>query len=435
MSKEHELDVLTNHAELHKRTLRTLMSGLVPAGAAITSAYSAAAVLGEEITGNETLGALAAACLTTGAALSTLPLAKIMSAKGRRPGIVAGYAVAVVGAVLAMTAAITEIYIFLPLGILGVGVGNGANLAARFAAADLAPEENKASAIGNLVWASTIGSVLGPTLGLGPAKKLGNLLGAPELAGPYIVSALLFLLAALTIQRWLRPDPLVVTGGIRPEGGEQTSLKKAFKILFTSRVGRLSVGSMVVGHVVMVGVMTMTPLHLKDGGHQLEVVGFVISLHIVGMYAFSPLVGVLTEKIGAKTVIALGGSLLVIGSELASHTEPQDSLGVFMGLFLIGLGWSFGLVASSTLIAGEFDGPEKVKIQGLADLSMTAAGGLAGLGSGLVVTVTDYRTLSHYSGILGLYPIILVVFFLMDEKNVKTKLEKLTKLSFRNRSK
>jgi MFS family permease len=411
------------------------MSGLVPAGAAITSAYSAAAVLGEEITGNETLGALAAACLTTGAALSTLPLAKIMSAKGRRPGIVAGYAVAVVGAVLAMTAAITEIYIFLPLGILGVGVGNGANLAARFAAADLAPEENKASAIGNLVWASTIGSVLGPTLGLGPAKKLGNLLGAPELAGPYIVSALLFLLAALTIQRWLRPDPLVVTGGIGQEGEEQTSLKKAFKILFTSRVGRLSVGSMVVGHVVMVGVMTMTPLHLKDGGHQLEVVGFVISLHIVGMYAFSPLVGVLTEKIGAKTVIALGGSLLVIGSELASHTEPQDSLGVFMGLFLIGLGWSFGLVASSTLIAGEFDGPEKVKIQGLADLSMTAAGGLAGLGSGLVVTVTDYRTLSHYSGILGLYPIILVVFFLMDEKNVKTKLEKLTKLSFRNRSK
>jgi MFS family permease len=435
MSKEHELDELTNHAELQKQTLRTLMSGLVPAGAAITSAYSAAAVLGEEITGNETFGALAAACLTTGAALSTLPLAKIMAAKGRRPGIVTGYAVAVVGAVLAMTAAITEVYIFLPLGILGVGVGNGANLAARFAAADLAPEENKASAIGNLVWASTIGSVLGPTLGLGPAKKLGNLLGAPELAGPYIVSALLFLLAALTIQRWLRPDPLVVTGGIRPEGGEQTSLKKAFKILFTSRVGRLSVGSMVVGHVVMVGVMTMTPLHLKDGGHQLEIVGFVISLHIIGMYAFSPLVGVLTEKIGAKTVIALGGSLLVIGSELASHTEPQDSLGVFMGLFLIGLGWSFGLVASSTLIAGEFDGPEKVKIQGLADLSMTAAGGLAGLGSGLVVTITDYRTLSHYSGILGLYPIIVVVFFLMDEKNVKTKLEKLTKLSFKNRSK
>ena len=119
----------------------------------------------------------------------------------------------------------TEIYIFLPLGILGVGVGNGANLAARFAAADLAPEESKASAIGNLVWASTIGSVLGPSLGLGPAKKLGDFLGAPELAGPYIVSGLLFLLAALTIRRWLRPDPLVVIGGIGAEGEKQTSLK------------------------------------------------------------------------------------------------------------------------------------------------------------------------------------------------------------------
>ena len=416
MFKESELKDLDKNAYLQKRTLRTLMAGLVPAGAAITSAYSAAAVLGEEITGNETFGALAAACLTTGAALSTLPLAKIMAARGRRPGIVTGYVVAVFGALLAMIAAITEVYIFLPIGILGVGVGNGANLAARFAAADLAPEESKASAIGNLVWASTIGSVLGPSLGLGPAKKVGDFLGAPELAGPYIISGLLFLLAALTIRKWLRPDPLVVVGGIGEEGEQKTSFKEAFRKLFSSRVGRLSVGSMVVGHVVMVGVMTMTPLHLKDGGHQLEIVGFVISLHIIGMYAFSPLVGVLTQKIGAKSVIALGGLLLVVGAELASHADPEDSVGVFVGLFLIGLGWSFGLVASSTLIATEFKGSEKVRIQGLADLAMTASGGIAGIGSGLVVTLTDYQTLSHYSGILGLYPVITVVLFSLAEK-------------------
>ena len=416
MFKESELKDLDKNADLQKRTLRTLMAGLVPAGAAITSAYSAAAVLGEEITGNETFGALAAACLTTGAALSTLPLAKIMAARGRRPGIVTGYVVAVFGALLAMIAAITEVYIFLPIGILGVGVGNGANLAARYAAADLAPEESKASAIGNLVWASTIGSVLGPSLGLGPAKKVGDLLGAPDLAGPYIISGLLFLLAALTIRKWLRPDPLVVVGGIGEEGEQKTSFKEAFRKLFSSRVGRLSVGSMVVGHVVMVGVMTMTPLHLKDGGHQLEIVGFVISLHIIGMYAFSPLVGVLTQKIGAKSVIALGGLLLVVGAELASHADPEDSAGVFVGLFLIGLGWSFGLVASSTLIASEFKGSEKVRIQGLADLAMTASGGIAGIGSGLVVTLTDYQTLSHYSGILGLYPVIIVVLFSLAEK-------------------
>lgn len=416
MFKESELKDLDKNADLQKRTLRTLMAGLVPAGAAITSAYSAAAVLGEEITGNETFGALAAACLTTGAALSTLPLAKIMAARGRRPGIVTGYVVAVFGALLAMIAAITEVYIFLPIGILGVGVGNGANLAARYAAADLAPEESKASAIGNLVWASTIGSVLGPSLGLGPAKKVGDFLGAPDLAGPYIISGLLFLLAALTIRKWLRPDPLVVVGGIGEEGEQKTSFKEAFRKLFSSRVGRLSVGSMVVGHVVMVGVMTMTPLHLKDGGHQLEIVGFVISLHIIGMYAFSPLVGVLTQKIGAKSVIALGGLLLVVGAELASHADPEDSVGVFVGLFLIGLGWSFGLVASSTLIASEFKGSEKVRIQGLADLAMTASGGIAGIGSGLVVTLTDYQTLSHYSGILGLYPVITVVLFSLAEK-------------------
>ena len=165
---------------------------------------------------------------------------------------------------------------------------------------------------------------------------------------------------------------------------------------------------MVAGHVVMVGVMTMTPLHMKDGGHQLELVGFVISLHIIGMYGLSPVVGWLTDRIGPHPVIAVGGVMLLVGSEFASHTDPEHSAGVFTGLFLIGLGWSFGLVASSALIAAEFDGPERVRVQGLAELTMTASGGLAGLGAGLIVSFTDFRTLSHYSGILGFYPTCLL---------------------------
>ena len=383
----------------------------------MTSAYSAAAVLGEELTESETLGALAAACLTIGAALATLPLAHIMALRGRRPGIVAGYATAGVGALIAALAAITGWYVLLPLGILGVGAGTGANLAARYAAADLVPEEEKARAIGNLVWSSTIGAVLGPTIGLGPAKQLGKTLTGVELSGPYLAAAVFFAIAGMIIYLRLRPDPLTVAGVTNSDSVVGVPLRAALGLLASSGPGRLAVGSMVAGHVVMVGVMTMTPLHMKDGGHQLELVGFVISLHIIGMYGLSPVVGWLTDRIGPHPVIAVGGVMLLVGSEFASHTDPEHSAGVFTGLFLIGVGWSFGLVASSALIAAEFDGPERVRVQGLADLTMTASGGLAGLGSGLIVSFTDFRTLSHYSGILGFYPTAAVaIIFLMRRR-------------------
>ena len=148
-------------------------------------------MLGEELSGSETLGGLAAACMTTGSALATLPLARLMAKKGRRPGLATGYLLAAIGSLIAMAAALSELYFFLPIGILGVGIGNAANLAARYAAADLAAPERKARAIGTLVWASTFGSVLGPTIGFGPAKSLGMLIGLPELAGPYVVLSLI----------------------------------------------------------------------------------------------------------------------------------------------------------------------------------------------------------------------------------------------------
>jgi len=393
------------HEALQRRTLRVLMAGLIPAGAAMTSAYSAAAVLGEDLTGSELLGGLAASGMTTGSALAILPLARLMSRRGRRPGLLVGYLVAAIGATMCMLAAVTGWYPLLIPGMLGVGSGNAANLAARYAAADLAPEVGRARAIGTLVWASTIGAVVGPSIGFGPAKSLASSVGTSELAGPYMFATALFLTAALVVGRWLRPDPLVVAGGV---GGSDTSegrhLIDAARTLAVSATGRLAVLSMVVGHVVMVGVMTMTPLHLREGAHQLEIIGLVISLHIIGMYACAPIVGWLADRLGPLTVLAVGGMILFAGSEMAGRTRPEDSLGIFVGLFLIGLGWSFGLIASSALLVDEFDGPERVRVQGLADVGMTAAGALAGVGSGVFVTFSDYATLAHGSALVGLFP-------------------------------
>jgi MFS family permease len=400
-----EIENTADISALQQRTIRTLVAGLVPAGAAMTSAYSAAAVLGKELTNSETLGGLAAASATIGSAFATLFLARIMVIYGRRPGLLTGYLVASIGSLIAMIAALTGWYFFLIPGILAVGVGSAASLAARFAAADLATPDRRARAIGTLVWSSTIGAVLGPTIGFGPAKSLAKLINIPELAGPYLISAILFLIAAFIIHRWLRPDPLVVAGGLGSVKGDK-GFKEAAKSLARSPIGKLAVGSMATGHIVMVGVMTMTPLHMNDGGHELEIIGFVISLHIIGMYAAAPVIGWFVDRLTAGPVLAVGGIMLFIGSEMASHTEASESTGVFGGLFLIGLGWSCGLISSSALLTNEFEGSIRVRVQGLADTVMSAAGGAAGLGSGLMVSTTDYKTLCHYVAFIGLVPVL-----------------------------
>ena len=398
---------------LQRRTLRTLMAGLIPAGAGMSGAYSAAAILGEELSGSETLGGLAAAGMTAGSAVAAIPLARLMAARGRRPGLALGYLLGMGGAAACVLAALSGWYLLLVPGMAGIGIGQAANMAARFAAADMAPEAGRA--IGTLVWASTFGSVLGPMLGFGPAKSAARAVGLHELSGPYLLSVLLFAVAAVVVFRYLRPDPLVMVGGVG-HATERLRLREFVRPLATTSAGRLAVGSMVAGHVVMVGVMTMTPLHLRSGGHALEVVGFVISLHIIGMYALSPLVGRVADHLGARPVIAAGGVLLAVGAAFAAGSEATESGGVYLGLFLIGLGWCCGLVAGSTLLVRTFAGSNRVGIQGLADLCMTASGGLAGLGSGFMVAVAGYQNLSRAAIVVGLVPTVAVLAMLLSDR-------------------
>ena len=396
-------------ATVQRRTLAVLMGAILPAGAAMSAGYSSAAVLGEDITGSAWLGGMAAASMTTGAALSAVPLARLMAARGRRPGLVVGYLIACAGSVLAAVAALLGWYPLLILGILGIGTGNASNLAARYAAADLADDDGRAKAIGSLVWASTFGTVLGPAIGLGPAPRAADLIGLPPLVGPYLLCIVLFSGAALFIWQRLVPDPLVFAGGVGLPTEVRQSLRTSVRMLAGSSSGRLAVLGMVAGHVVMVGVMTMTPLHMRDGNQDLQIVGFVISLHVIGMYAFSPVVGWFADRLGSRPVLATGGVLLFIGAELAAHTQAEHSLGVYVGLFLIGLGWSCGIIAGSALLTGSFPPESRVQVQGLADLVMTASGAVAGLSSGFVVTWAGFQFLGHWSGVLGLAPTVVVL--------------------------
>ena len=386
----------------HRNTMTTLMASVVPTTAAMAASYAAVAVLAEEITGSETLAGLAAASVHVGSVVTTVPLARRMTRLGRRRGLTAGWSIGAAGAALAFVAALADLYPLLVVGIVGIGAGNATNLAARFTAADLAPDDRRARAIGTLVWAGTLGAVAGPTIALGPAAYVARAIGLPELAGPYLLGVALFVVGLGVTQTRLRPDPLEVLGTLGKSAAQSASPLELGQRIFAVPAARLAVIAMLVGQAVMVGVMTMTPVHMKSGDQRLAVIGWVISLHVIGMYAFSPIVGWLVDRVGPHLAIGAGGVLLCIGAETSAHTSAEDSLGMFAGLLLVGLGWSFGLIAGSTLLTGAFPVSERVEVQGEADFLMTLGGAAAGLSAGATVEVVGFHSLSHWAGLSAL---------------------------------
>jgi MFS family permease len=389
---------------LRKRTRWALIGSVFPAGMGMTATFAATSLAAKEITDNDGLATLAATMTGIGGAIAAVPLGRYMNEHGRRPGLMWAWLIGAAGAAIAFTGVVTELYILLVIGGIGVGMGQAASLAARYSAADLAPQDRKASEIGLVMWAGSIGSVLGPTIALGGTGWVAaNLLGLDELAGPYLMGTLVFIAAAMIINTFLHPDPLQVAKQLgNATETKRPTLVESFQKLFTNRLATIAVFATAVGQGVMVSVMTVTPLHMDDGAHEKTVIGLVISLHVVGMYFFAPVVGWLVDRVRTELMVAAAGLILFAGAELASHTDPEDSLGVFVGLFLVGLGWSFSMIAGSALLSSVFPVDERASVQGAADFTMITFGATGGILGGIVVEATDYHALSHYAAVLAL---------------------------------
>ena len=316
-------------------------------------AFSIVTVLAEEITGSETLSGIAAAGMTTGAAIVAVPLARLMARSGRRVGLRSGYLLALGGAILMLLATMVDNYALVVVGMAAVGVGSACGLAARFAVVDLVEPAERARTIGLLVGATTLGAVAGPTLATGPFTAVATALGLEELAGPFLFAAVVFVAASLIVDRGLRPDPLLVArriGGGADAAPVRSSLARSLRIIGRLPPARLATVAMMVGQGVMVATMVMTPLHMTDGDQSLRIIGFVISVHIVGMYALSPLVGWATGRIGPTPMIIVGGVISFTGAEIAAYMPPHVSWGMFAGMFGVGLGWNCCLVAGTASV-------------------------------------------------------------------------------------
>jgi MFS family permease len=402
-------------ATVQRRTLRLLFVTQIISGIGVAVGASVGALLAADLAGVGVSG-LAQSAVVVGAALFALPATAIVDRHGRRPSLAAGYFVAAVGAIVVVTAAVRGSIPLLFLGFFLFGGATAANYQARYAAVDLAPAALRGRHLSLIVWATTLGAVLGPSLAPLAGASVGKY-GVPTLAGPFFFSALLFGVAVLLLLLFLRPDPAVVARAAlgRPSSpissAPRSGMRIALRFVASHPAARLGVIAMAVGNLVMIGVMAMTPVHIRGAGHDaprtLSIVGLVLSFHIAGMYAFSPVFGWLTDRLGRRPVIFAGIALLLAACALAG-SAGHDPARLAAGLMTLGLGWSATMVAGSTLLSESIPVELRASAQGLSDLIMGLAGASAGAISGVIVAAWGYPTLTLLAA-LATAPLIVLV--------------------------
>ncbi|MEU0915839.1 MFS transporter [Streptomyces cyaneofuscatus] len=364
-------------------------------GLGVAIGIALAPMLATEVTGSEALSGLAPTASVAGTALLSLPLAALMTSRGRRPGLVLAYLIGALGGALVVLGTMARSFPLLLLGMAAFGAGSSANLQARFAAADLVGPERRGRAISTVVWATTIGSVVGPNIAA-PAGRLFRGSPVPETAGPYLWSAVAFLAAGVTVAVLLRPDPLLTARALAPrspQGEGKRSLRAGVAAVRESPMAKLALGTVTVSHTAMVSIMVMTPVHLGGHGAGLQLIGLVISGHIAGMYAFSPVMGWLADRFGRLSVIGLAVGLLSCAALLAGTAGPRHGQ-TALGLFVLGLGWSAGMIAGSALLTDSVPQDARAAVQGLSDLTMNAAAGIGGATAGVIVAQWGYGPLN-----------------------------------------
>ncbi|WP_224274055.1 MFS transporter [Nocardioides lacusdianchii] len=406
-----EVGAVLDVAQVQRHTVRTLVVSQAVGAVGVTIGVATASLLARDISGSETLAGLAQTFQVLGTAAAAYVLARVMRRRGRRIGIVLGYLAGATGALLAVLAGVVDSMAVLLVGAVLLGATTAVNSSSRYAATDLATEAHRARALSVVVWATTIGAVAGPNL-VGVGGTVARPLGIPELTGGFAIGSVVLVLAALWVWVRLRPDPLLLAqeaAGVVPD--DAPHVRGRSWAAFTTVVRDVpAVGAAVVAmacaHAAMVTVMIMTPLHMEHGGAHLEVIGFVISIHVLGMFAFSPVVGWAADRFGRSPVLVAGGVVLLVSLALCGLSPEGSSWQIFTGLFLLGLGWSCATVAASTVIADRTPIEARTDVQGTSDMAMalTAAGG--GAFAGVIVGGLGYPALALFAALLALAVVV-----------------------------
>lgn len=393
--------------QVRRRTLAALFASSAAAGIGMFSAFTVANVLGAELLGGATWAGLPGTFILIGSAAASILLSSYMARAGRRPGLVAGYAVGVAGSALAVWSAEARSFPLLMVAMVLFGFGGTSIQLSRYAAADVSPTQRRGKAISLVTWASVAGAVIGPNL-VGPAGRIAHRFGLPRLAGPYLLCIAGFSVAALIVISRLRPDPLDVARRMATEAGtDGAGPRRATRLLLGLPRVQIAIVSMAVGQLVMVMVMSMTAVHMRAHELTWTSVGIVISAHMLGMFALSPLSGWASDRLGRVPVI-ISGAFTLLAAALLAATAGDSQLILMPALFLLGFGWNLGNIAGSALLTDSVEQSERAPMQGIAELFGSGVSAVSSMISGLILGAVGFANLSVIGAALVVIPLVLI---------------------------
>jgi len=390
-------------AQQQRKVIRTLSAAQILNGVGTSGTVAAGSLLVTSISKSESLAGLAQTTTVLGAAMMALPLAKLTQKGGRRLSLMSGYSIGVIGAILAILGGTHKVLFLMLTGAFMVGAASASGYQARFAAIDLATPANRSKNLSFVVWGSTVGAVTGPNL-MQPAGDFAHYLHLPRLVGPYFIAGTSLTLATVVIFFFLKPDPYL-TANMSADGFTQKkheTTRAALKHIREIPHALFAITAVGIGHLAMVSVMVMTPVHMAHVDVTLSVIGLVISVHVLGMYAFSPVVGALSDKLGRIRVIQIGVVILLAAAATAGLSPAMNAVQLGIGLFLLGLGWSCTLIAGSTLLSESVSIEMKPSSQGASDLVMNLMGAVGGAASGVIIGVLSFGWLCLFVAVLVL---------------------------------
>jgi MFS family permease len=420
---------------LQRRTLSVLVIMQVIGTVGVGVAPSIGVLLAEQVTDNEAWAGLARTASTLGAALLGLPLGRLAANRGRRVALSTGWFSAAAGAALLIFAAQESEVVTLFIGLLLIGAGSAVSLQSRFAATDLSDPRHRGRHLALVVWVGTLGSVIGPNLGV-PGEVLHAATGLSVFAGAFLVAAVCLALAGVVAFLFLRPDPLLtarsavaitmpdapgaasvvtpptpsgtVGASRRPTGVRRKgALRHMLSEVRVNADARLALTAVLTAQVVMVAVMTMTPVHMEHQGGTVTFVGLTISLHVAGMYGLSPVSGWAADRWGPRTGMWIGICIFV-ASLLAGAFFSHSTGWIIVCLILLGLGWSFTNVAGSALFTSAVSEKTRAASQGGLDSLANLCAAVAAFWAGPLLAVTSFSTLA-WVAVAVLVPLVLAL--------------------------
>ncbi|WP_368650710.1 MFS transporter [Bacillus inaquosorum] len=402
---------------LYKRTLFVVSISQIFGGAGLAAGVTVGALIAQQMLGTDAFAGLPSALFTLGSAGSALFVGRLSQRYGRRTGLSAGFVIGGLGAIGVIIAAIINSIFLLFTSLLIYGAGTATNLQARYAGTDLANNKQRATAVSITMVFTTFGAVAGPSL----VNVMGNFalsIGVPSLAGPFILAAAAYILAGVVLFIMLRPDPLVIARTIEATNQEPSDKGDLKTTEHTENKRGIIVGAaiMVLTQIVMVAIMTMTPVHMSHHGHGLGAVGLVIGFHIGAMYLPSLVTGVLVDKLGRTAMAIASGTTLLLAGLMAAFAPGDSMVLLVIALSLLGLGWNFGLISGTALIVDSTETATRAKTQGTVDVLIALSGAAGGALSGMIVAGLSFLTLSFTGGILSLLLIPVVVWSRGGEK-------------------